>query len=71
MAPAELFVPLRFAIDQGVQTKALNEPLQFTFGDRSLGEIDEVSADAAFRKEAKRLAGFGALFHAEDLDFHA
>ena len=71
MAQAQLVLALRFAIDQLLEPEPLHESLQFAVGHRLLHQVDEMRLDAAFRKESLRLAGVGALFHPEDLHFHA
>ncbi len=64
-------VGARFAVDQRVDPELLDEATQLPRRCRTLGEIDEVRPDASLGEETERLARVGALFHAEDLDFHA
>lgn len=58
------------AIDEFEDTEFLREPLQFTEGSGSLGQVDEMRLYLALGEEAERLPSIRAFLDAEDLDFH-
>lgn len=58
------------AINQSVNAKLLDEPLELAGRSGALLEIDEMRLHSPFGEEPKCLAGIRILLESEDLDFH-
>lgn len=70
MAKPEALKRRGLGIDESAHSEFLREPPQLSKRRGTLIEINEVGLYSALGKESQRLAGIGALFHTEDLDFH-
>ena len=67
---SQLLIPLRLPVDERVEAKTLDEPLELAFGDFAFSEIHEVRANAPLGKKPERLACLRAFAEPEDLNFH-
>jgi hypothetical protein len=67
----QLVKPLRFAIDEGIETESLNEALQLACCELSLHQVHEVRTNAPFGKEALRFSRIGAFLQPEHPNLHS
>jgi predicted alpha/beta-fold hydrolase len=63
-------ITTRLAVDERIEAELLDESLELAQRSRALVEIHEMCLDSTLGEESQRLAGLGALFHPEDLNFH-
>jgi hypothetical protein len=70
MCQAQLGVPFRVTVDQGVEPELLNKSFELTQRRGSLVQIDEMRLDPTLGEKPQGFSGVGAFLHTKDLNFH-